>query len=190
VDPITISGLIATGVVVALLSKAHGTRPTVPRIGRWQRPPTVVLDPLTGVDARQVRAAMSWWQKRGYAFGALMEGSGEHLPSCILIRTGYPPKGKVGVEHLDITPDGLFRGVVVELEPGIKRKAVREALRHALGHALGYVHAETRIMPGVVAQPKGHAMHPAGGNDDRGLSPDDPVDLERLARERTLWGTK
>lgn len=187
IDPITITGTVATALVIGLLAKAHATTPTVPRIGRWEHCPVVVVDPLTQLTIHQVERAAKRWRRHGHELGPVRLGIGG---GDILIRTGAVPEGYVGRERLDIADDGRIRRAVVEVDPAMREQSpdeLHESLLHALGHCLGYLHAETRIMPGVIAHPSGHVMHPRGGRSFRGVTGGEAVDLVRLQRERAQW---
>ena len=178
----TITGATIGVVALAALIKAHATKPTVPRIGKWLDPPTIAVDPEAPVTVQQVARAARWWRARGYEIGDIVEG----IAGIVHIRNGMPPAGHIGRERLQISAAGIMARVHIDLDPRIEelKGPERQAhLRHMFGHILGYVHVETRIMPGVKASKSGHVMAPNGGKKDQGLDPSDEPDLVRMAKE-------
>lgn len=172
---------------VATLVKAHATRVRVPRIGRWRTPPPVVVDRTCPVPIRRVERAARWWRKLGYELGEVREGTAFYPVGTIVLRGGATPEGKIGHEELDIDGGGNLESAVCTLDGSLRLASDREqadAVLHLLGHCLGYLHAETPIVPGIRAEKSGHVMHPMSGRNHKGMSPDDPVDRERLKREK------
>ncbi len=188
-DPVSLLGGALTVVTVGSLFGLALGKVVVPRVGRWKRPPLVLVHPSAPVELEDVHAAVQWWRDLGFEFGNVKITNAErYINGAILIKAGELGGDDAARATWDVETAGLdedwhstadeilgrvVRGqiwhAVIEVEPPPFGRDMRLLLVHELGHALGFQHCETAVLGrgkrgnprlGLVGRKRGHVMHP------------------------------
>lgn len=185
-DPLTLSGLAFTGLTVASLIGLHAGKVVVPRLGRWEQPPRVIITSRSPVSRAEVDAAVVVLEQLGAQVAGVESGDplSESVNGAIVIRwrahhvapehagvtrlqieDGRIIWAVIYLPRLDVRPDPTAPGGFLEYSN--EERAV--LLAHELGHALGWDHTHTAMLGhgkhgrprlGLVGRKTGHLMNP------------------------------
>lgn len=176
-DPITLSGLVFTGVIATALTKLHLTKVRVPRVGEWLLPPQILLTRSCPVERVLVDEAAEVWRELGHEIGPVRIQTSTPTPPQITItlkpsgiqdrRTAFArvTQKRGFIESAVIFLPNFHHGK--ENGDAFTPDEVKLIIAHEIGHALGFQDVETPLLGrrkgrpilGLKSERSGHLMH-------------------------------
>ena len=140
-------GSLTLLLIVTTQEASAGSWTPMKRIGKWNKPPPVVLCDATHVERENLKLVMNWWEDLGYKFGPLVTDeshrgcSGNVGGTITIIRSKVPNKAQT--RFLEEGQKLQWAKIFLPNEP------TSLMLAHELGHAMGWTHSDS----------PGHIMH-------------------------------
>ena len=171
-DPLTVAGLVFTGLTAASMVGLHFGRVRVPRVGAWRNPPNVYVEIPGPVSVGEVKRAVAWWKGLGFKLGdvhRIEDDARDSIPGAIVVghmRAAYMAEAaghaswQADYEQAEDEQDelvsnaadilgpldgGFIRYARIGVRTGMSDDHKQKTLRHELGHALGFLHCETAL---------------------------------------------